>query len=205
MKSSASKTGEFEPVPPGAVARSLGAIAAENATLVNSMVNDAEIVRCLDLAALALAAADRVFLVGAGRSGIALRATAMRLMHVGLDVFVVGDVTTPAIRSGDVLLVASGSGSTAGIVRSATTAKSSGAVIVALTSVATSALASLADVLITVDAAAKMDRDGAKSAQYAGSLFEQLVLTIGDSLFDALWHVSGRSADELWPRHSNLE
>jgi len=47
----------------------------------------------------------RVFVAGAGRSGLVLRMAAMRLMHLGLDVHVAGDTTTPAITSGDLLLV----------------------------------------------------------------------------------------------------
>jgi 6-phospho-3-hexuloisomerase len=70
---------------------------------------------------------------------------------------------------------------------------------------APTAVARLAKVTILVPAARKLDRDGAASAQYAGSLFEQTVLTVGDALFHALWKASGQTADELWPRHSNLE
>ena len=51
----------------------------------------------------------------------------------------------------------------------------------------------------------KLDRTGQSSAQYAGSLFEQLVVLLGDALFDVLWRRSGKSADELWPRHANIE
>lgn len=159
----------------------------------------------LDLAAATLSGARRVFTLGAGRSGIALNMTAMRLMHLGLGVHVVGEATAPAIQAGDVLLVASGSGTTEGIVRAARTAQDVGAVTVAITADATSVIADLADVTIVVPAARKLDRDSAASAQYAGSLFEQSVAIVGDALFHALWKASGQTADELWPRHSNLE
>ena len=43
------------------------------------------------------------------------------------------------------------------------------------------------------------------SAQYAGGLFELSVALVGDAVFHALWQASGLSADELWPRHANLE
>jgi 6-phospho-3-hexuloisomerase len=56
-----------------------------------------------------------------------------------------------------------------------------------------------------VPAAEKLDRSASASAQYAGSLFEQTVVLLGDALFHALWRRSGQSADELWPRHANLE
>ncbi|WP_156760541.1 6-phospho-3-hexuloisomerase [Microbacterium karelineae] len=149
--------------------------------------------------------ARRVFVLGAGRSGLALRMTAMRLMHLGLAVHVVGETTTPAIASGDLLLAASGSGTTGGIVRSATTARDAGAAIAAITTDPSSPLAELADIVVRVPAAGKLDRSGSASAQYAGSLFEQTVVLLGDALFHGLWQRGGASADDLWRRHANLE
>jgi 6-phospho-3-hexuloisomerase len=159
----------------------------------------------LEAVADLIATADRVFVMGAGRSGLALRMTAMRLMHLGLDVHVVGEVTTPAIAAGDVLLTASGSGTTGAIVRAAETASDAEARIAVITTAAASPLASLATAVVVVPAAEKRDRSGAASAQYAGSLFEQIVVLLGDALFHTLWQRSGVSADELWPRHANLE
>jgi 6-phospho-3-hexuloisomerase len=153
----------------------------------------------------ALGGAERIFVHGAGRSGIALRMTAMRLMHLGRIVFVVGDATTPAIGAGDVLLTASGSGTTESIVRAARAAVGAGAHVVVITTVADSELATHATASVIVAAAAKLDRTAAVSAQYAGSLFEQLVVLIGDTVFHALWQRLGPSADDLWRRHSNLE
>ncbi|TFD47874.1 6-phospho-3-hexuloisomerase [Cryobacterium frigoriphilum] len=185
------------------VAESLALITDEVRDVIATLVarNDS----ALDAAAVRLRSADRVFVLGAGRSGLALRMTAMRLMHLGLDVHVVGDVTTPAITAGDVLLVASGSGTTGAIVRAADTAASVGAEIVAVTTAPRSRLAELADVTIVVPAAQKTDHDGNISAQYSGALFEQVVTLLGDALFHSLWQQSGASADELWPRHANLE
>jgi 6-phospho-3-hexuloisomerase len=159
----------------------------------------------LTAAADLLRSSDRVFTLGAGRSGIALDMTAMRLMHLGLTVHVVGEATSPAIGPGDVLLVATGSGTTEGIVRAVDTARTVGASTIAITTDAASPVGVSATVAIVVPAAKKLDRDGAASAQYAGGLFEQCVVVIGDALFHALWKASGQSADDLWPRHSNLE
>lgn len=159
----------------------------------------------LESVASLLADANRVFVHGAGRSGLALQMTAMRLMHLGLRVHVVGDATTPAITSGDVLLTASGSGTTGGIVRAAQNAVDAGARVAAFTTAADSPLAALASAVVIVPAADKLDRSGRASAQYSGSLFEQVVVVAGDALFHALWQRSGLDADELWPRHANLE
>ncbi|MGO1544937.1 MAG: 6-phospho-3-hexuloisomerase [Gulosibacter sp.] len=159
----------------------------------------------LDAVADLIASAPRIFLMGAGRSGLALKMTAMRLMHLGLTVHVVGDVTSPAIGPGDLLLTASGSGTTGGIVRAARTAVDTGASVAAITTSPSSPLAVLSKATLIVPAADKLDRSGSASEQYAGSLFEQIVVLLGDAIFDTLWHRSAQSADELWPRHANIE
>ncbi|MDK2874763.1 MAG: 6-phospho-3-hexuloisomerase [Methanothermobacter sp.] len=51
--------------------------------------------------------ASSVFIVGTGRSELIGKAFAMRLMHLGFKVHVVGDVTTPAIRDEDCLIAIS--------------------------------------------------------------------------------------------------
>ena len=159
----------------------------------------------LEAAVELTAKARRVFVHGAGRSGLALRMTAMRLMHAGLEVHVVGETTTPAIREDDLLLTASGSGTTPGVVSAAETARSVGARVVGITADPESRLALLAHAALVIPAATKTDRSEQHSAQYAGSLFEQVLVLVGDALFDVLWQRSGKSADALWPRHANLE
>ena len=152
-----------------------------------------------------LTGASAVFTVGTGRSGLALQMAAMRFMHLGLDAHVVGETTTPAIGSGDVLVAASGSGSTARVVAAAWTALDEGAAVVAITTDSGSALAEAATEILVVPAADKQDFDGTASVQYAGSLFEQSVLLLTDALFHALWQTSGTQAPELWRTHANIE
>lgn len=199
----APSTRPASPAPAGTVASAVALVRAE-VDGVLSAVAAADPER-LDAFADAIERADRVFVHGAGRSGIALRMTAMRLMHLGLTVHVVGDVTAPAIGAGDLLLTASGSGTTGGIVRAATTAVNAGADVAAITTDASSPLAAAASSLLVIPAAQKLDRSATASQQYAGSLFEQAVALVGDALFHALWQRSGRSADDLWPSHANLE
>lgn len=187
------------------VATSLTLIGEELSGVIERLSGDRDSIQTLDGLAECVARADRVFVVGAGRSGLALRMTAMRLMHLGLTVHVVGDVTTPAIRAGDLLLTASGSGTTGGIVRAAQSAVHAGATVAAITTAPSSPLAVLASTLLVVPAAGKLDRSGSASAQYSGGLFEQLVVLIGDAVFHTLWQRGGASADELWTLHANLE
>lgn len=149
--------------------------------------------------------APAVFTIGTGRSGLALQMAAMRFMHLGLSTHVVGETTAPAIGPNDVLVAASGSGSTKRVVRAAETAREQGAEVIALTTAPGSALARVATEVLVVPAADKQDFDGNASVQYAGSLFEQSVLLITDALFHALWKTSGTQARELWRLHANLE
>lgn len=60
--------------------------------------------------------AKRIFLAGAGRSGLMGRAFAMRLMHAGKDAYVVGETVTPGIAEGDLLILGSGSGETQSLI-----------------------------------------------------------------------------------------
>ncbi len=164
-------------------------------------------VRPAELASAAEAISDarRVFVFGQGRSGIALRAVAMRLMHLGLQVHVVGETTSPAIAAGDVLVLASGSGTTESIVRAAEKAAQLGADTVIFTTAPDSPAARGARAVVVIPAAVKTAHGSDASQQYAGSLFEQAVLLLGDALFHALWQGSGVAAEDLWPRHANLE
>jgi 6-phospho-3-hexuloisomerase len=134
-----------------------------------------------------LTQSGRVFVAGAGRSGLVLRMAAMRLMHLGLNVHVAGDTTTPAIGSGDLLLVASWSGTTSGVVRAAETAAKSGARIAVFTTNASSPLAGLADAVVIIPAAQKTDHGSSVSRQYAGSLFEQVLFLATDAVCQSLW------------------
>lgn len=181
---------------------------AENLALIRDEIT--ETVAGIDrhqLASLAalVGEADRIFVAGAGRSGLVLRMTAMRLMHLGHTVHVAGDTTTPAISAGDLLLVASGSGTTSGVVKAAETAATAGARIAAFTTNEGSPLAALSDVLVVIPAAQKTDHGSALSRQYSGSLFEQALFLATESVFQTLWDNTDEPAEQLWLRHANLE
>jgi len=149
--------------------------------------------------------ADRIFIIGAGRTGLALKSAAMRLMHLGFTVFVAGEITTPAIKKGDLLIAGSGSGTTNSIVSAAEKAAKAGAQVVSLSTTSESPLAKLSDLVAIIPAAQKQDHGSALSKQYAGSLFEQSVLLLTDALIQTLWSLDGTPAEELWKRHANLE
>lgn len=184
----------------GGIARNLSLVRDEIADTA-AKIDEQEVAA---LAAL-LGQTSRVFVAGAGRSGLVLRMAAMRLMHLGLTVHVAGDTTTPAISSGDLLLVASGSGTTSGVVKSAETAAKAGARIAAFTTNPDSPLAGLADAVVIIPAAQKTDHGSSVSRQYSGSLFEQVLFLATEAIFQSLWGNTDEPAEQLWLRHANLE
>ncbi|MDQ6480940.1 6-phospho-3-hexuloisomerase [Dyadobacter sp. LHD-138] len=149
--------------------------------------------------------ADRIFVVGAGRTGLALKAAAMRLMHLGFTVFVAGETVTPAIRNNDLLIAGSGSGTTGNIVKAAEKAISVGAKVITISTSLESPLAKLSDHVAILPAAQKQDHGATISKQYAGSLFEQSVSLLTDAIIQTLWQMDGTPAEKLWKRHANLE
>ncbi|WP_289063740.1 6-phospho-3-hexuloisomerase [uncultured Zobellia sp.] len=176
-------------------------------TIINEHIKLIHTISYSEIAKLipAITNAEHIFIMGAGRTGLMMKAAAMRLMHLGYKVHVVGETTAPAIEKGDVLIAGSGSGTTSGIVRAAETAKKVGASVLCFTTNADSRLALLADHTVTIPAAQKQERNETISKQYAGSLFEQSLLLVFDALIQTLWGLEGSSASELWKRHANME
>ncbi|MFP5367432.1 MAG: hypothetical protein ACLGIS_11380, partial [Actinomycetes bacterium] len=82
----------------GASVTGAGRAFAVNRALVLDEISDVfQSVDPAEVAALVteLRLADRIFVTGAGRSGLVLKMAAMRLMHLGLTVHVVGEVYNP--------------------------------------------------------------------------------------------------------------
>ncbi|MGN1275447.1 MAG: 6-phospho-3-hexuloisomerase, partial [Floccifex sp.] len=119
--------------------------------------------------------ADEVFCAGAGRSGFQVKGFAMRLMHMGIASYVVGETCTPNIRENGLLVICSGSGETKSLVNHAKKAKEVGAKIALITINPESSIAQMADVVVEISAPSpKSAKQGdIKSIQPMGSLFAQ--------------------------------
>ena len=157
----------------------------------------------LNQAEMLMETAPRIFVAGAGRSGLCMRAFGMRLMHLGKTVYVVGETTTPNIAAEDLLILGSGSGRTTGLLAMAEKVRNQGAQILLFTTDATSPLAELADHQIVIPAPSLRETEG--SLQPMGSLFEQSLLILCDSLILKLMQQSGVDAAQMLQRHANLE
>jgi 6-phospho 3-hexuloisomerase len=149
-----------------------------------------------------LDAAPRVFVAGAGRSALALRFFAMRLMHCGLTVYVVGDVVTPAIAPGDLLLVLSGSGATETLLPVARKAREAGARVLLITTRPDSPLAAHASELLPLGADG---RARPRPGMPMGTLFELSALVYLEGLVHGIIGRRALSEELLRSRHANLE
>jgi 6-phospho-3-hexuloisomerase len=151
--------------------------------------------------------AERIFCAGAGRSGLGIRGFAMRLMHLGKTVHVMGDITTPGIKKNDLLIVGSGSGRTASLVAAVEKAKSLGVKVLLLTIDPDSPIGKMADFSIKFAAPSEKAKGGgdAVSIQPMGALFEQSLLLFSDSLIVTLMHRYQQTSGTMFDNHANLE
>ncbi|MDO5818873.1 MAG: 6-phospho-3-hexuloisomerase [Methanobrevibacter sp.] len=160
--------------------------------------------------------ADNIFVTGAGRSGLAAKAFAMRLMHLGLSSYVVGETISPAINAGDCILAISGSGETNTIVTAAKISKKRGAKVLALTSYPESSLGQIADGIIHVKGRTKVEVDDENylkrqikgnytSLTPLGTAFELTSLVFLDGLVSELMETMGKTEEDLKNRHTVLE
>ncbi|MCM3782748.1 6-phospho-3-hexuloisomerase [Neobacillus mesonae] len=148
---------------------------------------------------------NQVFVAGAGRSGLMGKGFAMRLSHLGVRTYVVGETTTPGIGSNDLLILCTGSGETKSLISMAEKAKSLGAKVLVLTIKTESSAAKLADGIIHIQAQAKEEQGMQQSLQPMGSLFEQALLITLDSLVLTLMRKLNVSPESMFSRHANLE
>lgn len=168
-----------------------------------SAVDGAQVERLTEL----IARAPRVFLAGAGRSGLAMRAFAMRLMHLGINACVVGDVTSPALAGGDLLMIGSGSGATGSLVTLCQKARSLGGLIALVTTEPDSPIGRISDAVLRIAAPSPKAAAAAapRSAQPMASLFEQALWLLLDSCVILLMQMRGMTTDAMFARHANLE
>ena len=157
-----------------------------------------------------------IFVTGAGRSGLAAKAFAMRLMHLGLSAYVVGETISPAIYSDDCIIAISGSGETNTIVSAAKIAKNRGSKVLALTSYPESTLGQLADSYILVKGRTKKEVDDENyikrqihgnytSLTPLGTAFELTTLVFLDAIVSKLMEKMHQTESDLKARHTVLE
>ena len=162
----------------------------------------------LALAGELIESAPRIFVAGAGRSGLCMKAFGMRLMHLGKTVYVVGETTTPNIAASDLLILCSGSGRTASLLAIAEQAQRLGAQVLVFTTDAEAPLVILSNLRVVIPAPSFRITDeihDSISIQPLGTLFEQSMIILCDSLILGLMQRTGVNTVQMFERHANLE
>jgi len=151
-------------------------------------------------------AAHRIATYGVGREGLMMRALCMRLMHLGFDAHVVGDMTTPPLGKGDLLLVSAGPGNFSTVGALLGVAKAAGARSAVVTAQPDGMAPKSADAVIHLRAQTMADDRGSKkSVLPMGSLYEAAQLLFFDIVSILLRERTGQTMEGMRARHTNLE
>ena len=175
----------------------------DEVTAVLSRVDPEQVQSALDL----IQKARKIAFYGAGREGLMMRALAMRLFHLGYDVSVVGDITTPFLTNGDLLILSVGSGyiSTGDALRSV--AQRDGATVLCLTAQPDGKTPAASDKIVYLPAQTMADDTGSKSRSILpmGSVYELVLFVFSEIVVLELLKRTGKTFGEARDRHTNLE
>ena len=189
-------------------------------TMISIAENLIDVADCIDQSSLdefasMLISANRIFIMGAGRSGLVAKSFAMRLMHIGFQVYVVGEIITPAVTAGDVVVAISGSGNTRTISEFGEICKKLNVKLITVTSTKNSTLGRLSDLSVVIDGKQKPSpgkeymerqlRGNHKSLTPLGTLFELTAAVFLDAFIAKMMVLRGVDESFLKQRHTVLE
>ncbi|MFQ6085322.1 MAG: 6-phospho-3-hexuloisomerase [Candidatus Bathyarchaeia archaeon] len=157
----------------------------------------------------------KIFILGMGRSGLVAKAFGLRLLHLGFNVYVLGETINPAARAGDVFVAISGSGVTNLVVSEAQLARRIGATVVAVTSHPDSPIGRNAHRVVVVKGRTKIARrrdyllrqimGEHEPLAPLGTMFEISCMIFLDSLIVELMDRLKLTEEDLRMRHATLE
>jgi 6-phospho-3-hexuloisomerase len=161
---------------------------------------------------------SKIVVMGAGRSGLVGKAFALRLLHLGYEVHVLGETLMPPVMSDNLVIAISGSGSTKLVITAVEAAKNVGAKIIAITSYPESQLGTLADFVLKVKGRV-MPTEGVDKRDYfarqilglheplapLGTLFEDTCMILLDAIIVVMMNRLKLNEEWLKKRHANIE
>ena len=159
----------------------------------------------LDPVVAAIADARKVMCYGCGREGLMMRALAMRLHHLGLEVCVQGDMAAFPLGQGDLFLCAAGPGELATASALCQVARQAGARVLVITAEPSGATVALADDRLVIPAQTMATDRGGTSVLPMGSLFEGAMFLVFEVLVLRLRDALGETGDTMRSRHTNME
>eukprot|EP00249_Psilotum_nudum_P011720 c23343_g1_i2 orf=90-725(+) len=164
-----------------------------------------------------------IVLHGVGREGLMMKAFAMRLFHLGLNSHCVGDMTTPPVSSGDLLIVSAGPGGFSTVNALCAVAREAGAYVLLVTAQSQGSASHLANAIVVLPAQTMADDvisskfvcsgdsrecvslPSRTSVLPMGSLFEGSLFVLFEMVVLELREALGESTDSMRTRHTNLE
>ena len=146
---------------------------------------------------------NRIFVYGAGRSGLVAKAFAIRLVHLGYQTFVIGETISAPVTKGDLVVIVSGSGETIPAVMTAEIAHNLGADVVSITAKKHSEIAKYAD--ITLYISSTCNEEDRKKFAPLGTLFEASVWVLLDGIISDLLESKKETEEDMRSRHATLE
>ncbi|MFX1284211.1 MAG: 6-phospho-3-hexuloisomerase [Promethearchaeota archaeon] len=150
-----------------------------------------------------LLGAEKIFIFGAGRSGMVGRMFAQRLMHLGFPSYYLSETITPRFTSKDCLVVISGSGETISPISISKGAKEIGGNIIALTANPLSTIGKIADQIINVKGQTKDVKQEALAP--FTSLFDITALVVLDAMTRVIMNKIGKTEADIHKTHATLE
>jgi 6-phospho-3-hexuloisomerase len=169
---------------------------------VFARIDQAQVERAVD----EIARASKIALYGLGREGLQMRGLCMRLFHLGLKVSMVGDMTTPHLGQGDLLIVSAGPGQFSTVDALMGVAKRDGARALIVTAQPNGASVKAADVVLTIPAQTMADDTGpSTSVLPMGSLFEGAEYVLFEVMILMLREKLGVTPEAMRANHTNLE
>ena len=163
------------------------------------IVDESKIIQCAEI----LLEANKIFIYGAGRSGMVGKMCAQRLMHLGFSSYFLSETITPRFTSNDCLIVISGSGETLTPISISKGAKDIGGKIIALTANPHSTIGKSADLAIIVKGQTK-DAKQEALAPFT-SLFDITALVVLDAMTRVIMNRIGKTEDDIHQTHASLE
>jgi 6-phospho-3-hexuloisomerase len=180
----------FPTIVPQEIERVMSAVSMEQVEALMAAITDAE----------------RVFVCGAGRSLLMMQAFAMRLVHLGMTAYVVGETITPAIAPGNLLIAGTGSGQTRTTLALVEAAKTRRASVCAMTAHPESPIGAASDLIVEIPTPVTVARSAVRaSIQPPGSLFEQCLLVLCDTMTMMFMQRLGVTEAQMRARHTKLE
>jgi 6-phospho-3-hexuloisomerase len=149
--------------------------------------------------------ARRIACYAGGREGLVMRGLVMRLFHAGLDAHYVGEMTCPALGSGDLLVLSCGPGRISTVQALAGVARRDGARVLYVTAQPDVPPADLADRTVHLTAQTMADDRGSAAVLPMGSAYEIALFLLVDLITNEVRRRRAEPPESLRSRHTNLE